>query len=70
MFKIKGNKEFVTWWEHWMARIHPNPGSGTPAKCRENQDTRTKHSDRNNDTQEPKVRGAHFTSARGEPRSL
>jgi hypothetical protein len=24
MLKIKGNKEFVAWWEHWMARIHPN----------------------------------------------
>ncbi len=23
MLRIKGNKEFVAWWEHWMARIHP-----------------------------------------------
>jgi hypothetical protein len=27
MLKIRGNKEFVQWWDHWMSRIHPN-GSG------------------------------------------
>jgi hypothetical protein len=24
MLKIRGNKEFVQWWDHWMARIHPH----------------------------------------------
>lgn len=24
MLKIKGNKEFAQWWDHWMSRIHPN----------------------------------------------
>jgi len=22
---IKGNKEFIEWWEHWMSRIHAKP---------------------------------------------
>jgi len=22
---IKGNKEFIEWWEHWMSRIHSKP---------------------------------------------
>ncbi|MGC2195937.1 MAG: hypothetical protein WA628_14765 [Terriglobales bacterium] len=36
MLKIRGNKEFVEWWEHWMSRIHPNRalvGEGKPAKA-------------------------------------
>ena len=69
MFRIKGNKEFVTWWEHWMSRIHPNRARGSPAKSGENQGTRTKGSDRN-DTRESKVRGAHFSSAREDTRPL
>lgn len=24
MLRIRGNKEFVQWWEHWMSRIHAN----------------------------------------------
>src|SRR5437868_13973346 len=70
MLKIKGNKEFVTWWDYWMARIHPNQVSGTPAKSSENQGHRTKRSDRNKDEREPKARGAHFSSAREDTRPL
>ena len=31
MLRIRGNKEFVQWWEHWMSRIHANR-SGPPTK--------------------------------------
>ena len=31
MFKIKGNREFWQWWEHWTSRLyserHPQPNS-------------------------------------------
>jgi hypothetical protein len=23
---VKGNKEFLQWWNHWMSRIHGTPG--------------------------------------------
>lgn len=39
MLKIKGNKEFVAWWEHWMARIHP---SRTQASNPKSANSRTK----------------------------
>ena len=55
MLKIRGNKEFVQWWDHWMSRIHPNRGgpqttptampkqeSGLDNKERANQRTKIK----------------------------
>ena len=57
MLKIRGNKEFVQWWEHWMSRIHPNRGgpqtkptdrpsqeSGHESKQREEKQNRIKSS--------------------------
>lgn len=32
MLKMKGNKEFLAWWEHWMSRIHPNRTFHQPAR--------------------------------------
>jgi len=31
---VKGNKEFIQWWNHWMSRLHNTPGRAnnkTPA---------------------------------------
>ncbi len=69
MLKIKGNKEFVAWWEHWMSRIHPKQVSGTPMKSGEQQGTRNKDCERSSEKPETKVRGAHFSSVTGETRS-
>ena len=30
MLKMKGSKEFLAWWEHWMSRIHPYRIVGQP----------------------------------------
>jgi hypothetical protein len=40
MLKIKGNKEFSQWWDHWMSRIHSNSVS-----IRENHTAATRNSD-------------------------
>ena len=33
---MKGNKEFLAWWDHWMSRIHPNRTLGHPGKANTN----------------------------------
>jgi hypothetical protein len=33
MLKMKGNKEFLAWWEHWMSRIHPHRTFDQPARA-------------------------------------
>lgn len=55
MLRIRGNKEFVQWWEHWMSRIHanrsgpqtkptdrPSKESGRESKQRENKQNEIK----------------------------
>jgi hypothetical protein len=37
MLKIRGNKEFIRWWGHWMSRIHSNrtgPATTLPGRPR------------------------------------
>lgn len=35
MLKIRGNKEFIQWWEHWMSRLHSNrSGPATTSSAR------------------------------------
>ncbi len=36
MLKIKGNREFFHWWEHWMSRLHPNHTLISDSKSRKN----------------------------------
>ena len=36
MLKIKGNREFFQWWEHWMSRLHPNHTLISDSKSTEN----------------------------------
>jgi hypothetical protein len=40
MLKIKGNKEFSQWWDHWMSQIQPNRVS-----TEENHTAATRNSD-------------------------
>ena len=55
MLRIRGNKEFVQWWKHWMSRIHanrsapqtkptdrPSKESGRESKQRENKQNEIK----------------------------
>ncbi len=43
MLKIRGNKEFIQWWEHWMSRIHSNRyGVETTSAERSDQETEKK----------------------------
>ena len=55
MLKMKGNKEFIQWWEHWMSRIHPNRhGVATASAERPTQEAEKKREDQGGETQPPR----------------
>jgi hypothetical protein len=56
MLKIRGNKEFIQWWEHWMSRIHSNRhGVATTSAERPTRETeKKKREDEGSETQSPR----------------
>ena len=56
MVKIRGNKEFIQWWEHWMSRIHSNrPGAATRSAETPTQEAQNKNRENEpSETQPPR----------------
>ena len=55
MLRIRGNKEFVQWWEHWMSRIHANRGAPSTKRAdRPSEDSGRESKERENKQDEIK----------------
>jgi hypothetical protein len=56
MLNIKGNREFVKWWDLWMSRIHPNRDSISENQPATNTRTNQKGVDSQSRARERRVR--------------